>query len=166
MKNLSLKAKKGFSLIELLVVIAIIGILSAVGITTYSGYTANAKKQATTAMYSQIVSLLNAETAKCASGSGNYVFTDSGATTAVPCADSSNELTAADVAEYFNDDLGMKNPYKTDQNAVRSGDPNATSPIGVSVSSGAWTIKADIDGNATSTYTANTGDKSITTAKY
>ena len=49
MKNLSLKAKKGFSLIELLVVIAIIGILSAVGITTYSGYTANAKKQATTA---------------------------------------------------------------------------------------------------------------------
>ena len=60
----------------------------------------------------------------------------------------------------------MKNPYKTDQNAVRSGNPNATSPIGVSVSSGAWTIKADIDGNATSSYTANTGDKSITTAKY
>ena len=163
MKNLSLKAKKGFSLIELLVVIAIIGILSAVGITTYSGYTANAKKQATTAMYSQIVSLLNAETAKCASGSGNYVFTTSGGTAAVACTGS---LTAADVAEYFNDDLGMKNPYKTDQNAVRSGNPNATSPIGVSVSSGAWTIKADIDGNATSSYTANTGDKSITTAKY
>ena len=163
MKNLSLRAKKGFSLIELLVVIAIIGILSAVGITTYSGYTANAKKQATTAMYSQIVSLLNAETAKCASGSGNYVFTDAGTTTAVAC---TGTLGADDVAEYFNDDLGMKNPYKTDQNAVRSGDPNATSPIGVSVSSGAWTIKADIDGNATSTYTANTGDKSITTAKY
>lgn len=163
MKNLSLKAKKGFSLIELLVVIAIIGILSAVGITTYSGYTANAKKQATTAMYSQIVSLLNAETAKCASGSGNYVFTTSGSTTAVAC---TGTLAAADVAEYFNDDLGMSNPYKTDQNAVRSGNPNATSPIGVSVSSGAWTIKADIDGNATSTYTASSDDKSITTAKY
>ena len=41
-----LNFKKGFSLIELLVVIAIIGILSAVGITAYSGYTANAKEQA------------------------------------------------------------------------------------------------------------------------
>ena len=73
MKNLSLKAK-GFSLIELLVVIAIIGILSTVGITTYSGYTANAKKQATTGIYSQVVSLINAEEAKCASGAGNYVW--------------------------------------------------------------------------------------------
>jgi len=167
MKNLSLKAKKGFSLIELLVVIAIIGILSAVGITTYSGYTANAKKQATTAMYSQIVSLLNAETAKCAAGSGNYVFTDAGATTAVPCSDATNTLTAADVAEYMNIDLGMKNPYKTDQNAVSAtGNPTANNPIGVGVASGAWTIKADINGNATSTYTADTGDKTITTAKY
>jgi len=114
-------------------------------------------------MYSQIVSLLNAETAKCAAGSGNYVFTDAGTTTAVAC---TGTLGADDVAEYFNDDLGMKNPYKTDQNAVRSGNPNATSPIGISVSSGAWTIKADIDGDATATYTASTDDKSITTAAY
>ena len=34
----------GFSLIELLVVIAIIGILSAVGTLTYSGYVEGAKK--------------------------------------------------------------------------------------------------------------------------
>ena len=40
------KFKKGFSLVELLVVIAIIGILAAVGITAYQGYTQSAKEKA------------------------------------------------------------------------------------------------------------------------
>ena len=67
-----LKFKKGFSLVELLVVIAIIGILAAVGITAYSGYTANAKIKVTTAQHGQVVALINAEFAKCASGSGEF----------------------------------------------------------------------------------------------
>ena len=72
-----LKTKKGFSLIELLVVIAIIGVLSAVGITAYSGYTADAKKKVTFAQHKQVVSFLNAESAKCAGGEGTFAFATS-----------------------------------------------------------------------------------------
>ena len=39
-----MKKVKGFTLIELVIVIAIIGILAAVGVVAYSGYTSGAKK--------------------------------------------------------------------------------------------------------------------------
>ena len=44
MKHFGNKSFKGFTLIELLVVVAIIGILAAVGVVAYSGYTKNAKR--------------------------------------------------------------------------------------------------------------------------
>ena len=60
--------KKGFTLIELLVVVAIIGILAAVGVVAYSGYTSGAKKQAASSNHKAVVKYIISESMKCSMG--------------------------------------------------------------------------------------------------
>ena len=57
--------RNGFTLIELLVVVAIIGILAAVGVVAYNGYTKAAKINAVKAQHGSIVKYLAAEFQKC-----------------------------------------------------------------------------------------------------
>ena len=70
--------RKAFTLIELLVVVAIIGILAAVGVVAYNGYTGAAKVSTTKASHKSVTKYIKAELMKCELGEatifkdGNY----------------------------------------------------------------------------------------------
>ena len=63
-----MKNNKGFTLIELLVVVAIIGILAAVGVVAYNGYTSSAKMNATKSNHASVIKYIAAELQKCNMG--------------------------------------------------------------------------------------------------
>jgi len=60
--------RNGFTLIELLVVVAIIGILAAVGVVAYNGYTASAKDSVVKQQHKNTHKYLSGEITKCELG--------------------------------------------------------------------------------------------------
>ena len=63
-----MKNRKAFTLIELLVVVAIIGILAAVGVVAYNGYTKSAKVAVTKANHALVAKIIQAEIMRCSFG--------------------------------------------------------------------------------------------------
>ena len=146
------KLSKGITLIELLVVVAIIGILAAVGVVAYNGYTKAAKINATKSIHANVIKYFASEMAKCDIDSGSEIFS----TAEVTCGSTSADLagflggTAAVAASGTGDDavaasaatsgsLQDRNPYHGGAAIVTSIPSDAVNNFGYVLVDGATT---------------------------
>ena len=165
------KINKAFTLIELLVVVAIIGILAAVGVVAYNGYTKSAKEKTTEINYKNINKALMLEFMKCEIESSALIFNSHS------CSNSNPPSTNL-IGNYVTSSMNMKNPYSTTSSAISSnpctlGTVSITSPSKGSYATNIYSTKTQkisstnigtiwtpIQTNAKNTWTqVNTGCK-------
>ena len=118
--------QRGFTLIELLVVVAIIGILAAVGVVAYNGYTKSAKASATKANFNLVRNFVVNETMKCVLGE-SYIMEKT-----IDCSkaiyNDANSIRHP-IINFFENKI--KNPYTGGKGvAVNSGVPDNDNEIG------------------------------------
>ncbi len=120
--------RNAFTLIELLVVVAIIGILAAVGVVAYNGYTGAAKKRVTEQNHNRMRDFANVSFVRCESGTPyiemKYSYKDTGA---YNCTNSAYYFSI-----YFYEHFkfsGWKNPYNENEECCWK-DKSTTPPKG------------------------------------
>ena len=107
---------KAFTLIELLVVVAIIGILAAVGVTTFGGFQEKAKVSASKANHKSVVRYITSEVMKCSMGEAKAMDNN------LDCSKQGTYNWKDNVADAVEKALSdFKNPYDTSQSSVTHG---------------------------------------------
>ena len=119
--------QKSFTLIELLVVVAIIGILAAVGVVAYNGYTKSAKEKVTEVNFKNINKVLMLEFMKCEIDSSSLIF-------GTHSCGNNNPPSTSLIANYLASNLKIKNPYNPSSSAISS-NPCNLGTISVTTSS-------------------------------
>ena len=110
--------QKAFTLIELLVVVAIIGILAAVGVTTFNGFQEKAKKSTTKANHKVIAKYIQSELAKCMLGDpGVFEF---GGSNLYDCVNNRVNIPGH-IEKIFNEKI--QDPYDPSTGAMTVGGP-------------------------------------------
>ena len=115
--------QKAFTLIELLVVVAIIGILAAVGVVAYNGYTSSAKKSVAKSNHQAVVKFIQLKLTECSINENISLKSTANSSTenSINCSSSTG---SGDMALYISNHLnneGFYNPYNPTQVAFTDG---------------------------------------------